>query len=280
MAANSTFLMSSLRIRYTSLPTWFVVWLFGLLFCSQFGSVYCCRGNEECGSVVQYQLCVNHECVSCSSNSDCTLNTNDYCAESEGYCKMDSALENFGQRKLLTIVIIFLGSVLAAGGGLGGGGFDAKAAGALSLATIFGGSIVNLTMNFLHRHPNRTHRALPDLSTILVLEPMLLAGTSIGVLLNKVFPDPMLLLLLVAVLGQAAYRTSKKGMEMWRQENETRRIEQEKQKRRDLQDMSATSLLIEHVEIVPIHKNEGKGFEKERAVEKRRKRDFKKIIIK
>ena len=86
---------------------------------------------------------------------------------------------------------IFFGAMIAAGGGLGGGGvfvpiyililqYPPKYAAALSQATIFGGSIVNLIMNLKKYHPTRSHRPLTDFSTLLILEPMLLVGTIIG----------------------------------------------------------------------------------------------------
>ena len=49
-----------------------------------------------------------------------------------------------------------------------------KASTALSQATIFGGSIVNMAFNFKKKHPLRPHRTLTDIGTILVFEPMLL----------------------------------------------------------------------------------------------------------
>ena len=88
---------------------------------------------------------------------------------------------------------ILIGSMIAAGGGLGGGGvfvpiyililgYETKYAAALSQATIFGGSIVNLIMNLKKHHPTRKHRPIIDFSTLLIFEPMLLVGTIIGIL--------------------------------------------------------------------------------------------------
>merc|ERR1712190_160992 len=124
---------------------------------------------------------------------------------------------------------ILVGSMIAAGGGLGGGGvfvpiyililgYPPKFAAALSQATIFGGSIVNLLMNLRKHHPLRTHRPLTDFSTLLIFEPMLLVGTIIGVLLNVMFPDILILILLAAVLLYATNRTLRKGIRLWKKE--------------------------------------------------------------
>eukprot|EP01083_Nonionella_stella_P288074 980491_1 len=130
---------------------------------------------------------------------------------------------------------ILIGAMIAAGGGLGGGGvfvpiyililgYPPKFAAALSQATIFGGSIVNLIMNFRESHPNknRSHRPLTDFNTILILEPMLLGGTVIGVLLNEILPDPIILVCLILVLTIALYRMILKVISQWKKENELR----------------------------------------------------------
>merc|ERR1711902_259903 len=93
-----------------------------------------------------------------------------------------------------------------------------KHAAALSQATILGGSIVNLIMNFRASHPKRPHRPLTDFPTLLVFEPMLLVGTVLGVLLNIIFPSMLILILLIVTLVYTTFRTTKKGYNMWSQE--------------------------------------------------------------
>eukprot|EP01084_Bolivina_argentea_P004597 8741_1 len=125
---------------------------------------------------------------------------------------------------------VLVGSMIAAGGGLGGGGvfvpiyililsFGTKNAAALSQATILGGSIVNLIMNMRARHPLRPHRPLTDFPTLLVFEPMLLVGTVLGVLLNVIFPSMLILILLILTLAYATFRTANKGRIMWHKES-------------------------------------------------------------
>merc|ERR1719206_288924 len=98
--------------------------------------------------------------------------------------------------------------------------FSTKKATALSQATILGGSFVNLAFNMRAKHPLRPHRPLTDFNTLLVFEPMLLVGTSIGVLLNVIFPSILILILLVVTLVYATIRTGRKGLAMWRRESE------------------------------------------------------------
>jgi len=213
-------------------------------------SGHSCTTSLDCGSNIKYEVCSRIDsstkkaveckgsssdsgckCNPCNSDSLCDINKqNDVCVD-EHWCEMKALMDSFQTETVLTIIAIFVGAFIAAGGGLGGGGifvpvyiillrFDAKSAAALSQATIFGGSMVNFWMNSRQRHPNRPHRPLTDFNTILILEPMLLGGTVIGVLLNQLLPDPIILVCLLLVLIIALYRMVKKGRSQWKKENE------------------------------------------------------------
>jgi hypothetical protein len=125
-------------------------------------------------------------------------------------------------------VLAFVVCALAAGGGIGGGGvlvpvfiafvgFSSRDAIPLSKATIFGGAIANLILNYPKRHPT-ADRPLIDYNVSLVLEPMTLAGTLLGVYLNKILPVDVTLYILLMVLYLMLWRTAKKGIELWRKE--------------------------------------------------------------
>jgi len=142
--------------------------------------------------------------------------------------------------------LILIGAMIAAGGGLGGGGvfvpiyililnYPPKFAAALSQATIFGGSIVNLIMNLKKHHPIRYHRPLTDFSTLLIFEPMLLVGTILGVLFNVMFPDILILILLALVLSYATIRTTRKGIRLWGKETIELKNAQNKPKQPDIE---------------------------------------------
>mmetsp|Transcript_48912 Transcript_48912/g.60128 ORF Transcript_48912/g.60128 Transcript_48912/m.60128 type:complete len:558 (+) Transcript_48912:1505-3178(+) len=193
-----------------------------------------CNENLDCGSCVHYQYCSNNGCIPCTNDSECDVNIPDICDITTGYCKLKGFFDNiFDIRTISTIIVIFIGAVIAAGGGIGGGGvfvpifilllgLDAKSAAALSQATIFGGSIVNIIMNFRLYHPIRNHRPLTDFNTMLILVPLLLAGTVCGVLLNQILPDPIIAVILMVILIIAVYKMFKKGYNQWNKENEIR----------------------------------------------------------
>ena len=89
---------------------------------------------------------------------------------------------------------------------------------ALSLqATIFGAAISNNYYNLQKRHP-QADRPLVDYYTAMLLEPVLLAGTVMGVLVNAVSPGWLITVLLVLVLSFTTWRTFQKGMKTYRQE--------------------------------------------------------------
>ena len=121
-----------------------------------------------------------------------------------------------------------VGLMIAAGGGIGGGGvlvpiyilvmkFTPKYAIPLSNVTVFGGAVVNTVLNMSKRHP-LADRPLVDWDLILVMEPLTIAGALLGAFLNKLLPEAILVISLVALLSFTAYETLKKAIRMYRAE--------------------------------------------------------------
>eukprot|EP00045_Choanoeca_perplexa_P008002 m.73220 g.73220 ORF g.73220 m.73220 type:complete len:415 (-) comp14317_c0_seq3:184-1428(-) len=129
----------------------------------------------------------------------------------------------------LTLPFVLLGASLCVGAGIGGGavyvsiyflilGMDAHGAIPLSKATIFGLSLAAYSVNLWKRHPTARHRPLIDYDTALMLEPMTLLGGILGVILNIIFPNWLVLLPLSILLAVVAYRTIGKGMRLHKKE--------------------------------------------------------------
>jgi len=129
----------------------------------------------------------------------------------------------------LCSIIIFLASTLAAAAGTGGGGMfvpllvalanlSAESAVPLSQFMIFCGSIVNLSCFLGERHPEHLKRPVIDYDCLVLFEPVLTLGVTLGVLCNKMTPQWLLLLLLAMVLGLAFWRTASKAMTQWQKE--------------------------------------------------------------
>lgn len=121
-----------------------------------------------------------------------------------------------------------VGLMIAAGGGIGGGGilvpiyilvmgFTPKHAIPLSNITVFGGSLANTFLNASKRHP-LADRPLVDWDLILIMEPLTIAGALVGAFLNKLLREEVLAVMLVLLLSFTAYNTLKKARKMYRVE--------------------------------------------------------------
>lgn len=123
----------------------------------------------------------------------------------------------------LCTFIIFMASALAAAAGTGGGGMfvpllaslsglKPEQAVPLSQAMILGGSLVNISVFLAQRHPKAPLHPVIDYTCIVLLAPMLFLGVTLGVLVNQVSPQWLLLVLLCMSLGFALWRTGSKGV--------------------------------------------------------------------
>ncbi|KAI9908255.1 hypothetical protein PsorP6_004412 [Peronosclerospora sorghi] len=166
--------------------------------------------------------------VKCEVATDCLAQGLMHSTCRSGICTAD-ALFPLAREEIAGSIGAFLATVLAAGSGLGGGGLlvplyvllmrmPSREAVPLSKATIFGGSIASFLLNVRKRHPLLRSRPLIDYETILLLEPMTLAGTIIGVNMNAVFPEWLIVICIVILLTKTAFRTYNKGKKIWNEE--------------------------------------------------------------
>lgn len=146
----------------------------------------------------------------------------------------------FTTRDFYGTLLIGLGLMIAASGGVGGGGilvpllilvleFHPKYAIPLSNFTILGSSMMNMVINTYKRHPE-VDRPLVDWDLIMVMEPLTMAGAIVGALIGKVLPDWILVTLLVLLLAQTSYTTLDKAISQYKKET----IEMSKQAKSEL----------------------------------------------
>jgi uncharacterized membrane protein YfcA len=113
-----------------------------------------------------------------------------------------------------------IGSALSNAGGIGGGGllipllilvlnFYTHEAIPISKLMIFSGAITSFILGFRQKHPFRESITI-DYNIPLLLVPMLLFGTMVGVTLNKITPPWLILVNLTLILVINTYKTTKK----------------------------------------------------------------------
>ncbi|CAM9743536.1 unnamed protein product, partial [Heterosigma akashiwo] len=132
----------------------------------------------------------------------------------------------------VAVVLVFCGSFVSAGSGIGGGGifisifilllgFTITQAVPLGNATVLGGAIANASLNWKKRNP-AADRPLIEYDIIFMMEPPTLIGVLLGSFLNQVLPGEVLVVGLLVTLALVAQRTIRKGVALYRLENESR----------------------------------------------------------
>ena len=93
----------------------------------------------------------------------------------------------------------------------------------LSKIVIFTGSLSSFFLNLKLKHPNRNSKAL-DYNLIILICPNLLFGTILGVTLNKILPNLIIIFLLTILLFYNTYKTTLMGIKQYNEENENENI--------------------------------------------------------
>ncbi|GKY96217.1 hypothetical protein MPSEU_000581600 [Mayamaea pseudoterrestris] len=130
--------------------------------------------------------------------------------------------------------VAIVGLAVAAAGGIGGGGillpvytlvmrFNVKAAIPLTAVTVLGASLANNLINAPKKHPLHPSRPCIDWDLLLLLEPMTMAGTLVGAMLNTLLPAAVLVVLLLALLSLTSYLTLQKAKKLYDKETVAKR---------------------------------------------------------
>jgi uncharacterized membrane protein YfcA len=187
-------------------------------------------------------ICREGICETCESNAECFVrNDKEQCFNSTvtgaPVCKHKLLFSPFDHSDTLIAIITFITITLAAPSGIGGGGilvpmylaigkFSPRYGIPLSKATIFGGAVTNNYFNVQRRHPN-VNRPMIDYNVCMIMEPVLLLGTIIGVFFNAVSPGWLITICLVCTLTYTTYRTTLKALETYEKEMKIEREEEE-----------------------------------------------------
>ncbi|PUZ70397.1 hypothetical protein GQ55_2G227000 [Panicum hallii var. hallii] len=134
----------------------------------------------------------------------------------------------FGWRIVLGSLIGIFGAAPGSVGGVGGGGiflpmlaliigFDPKSSAAMSKCMIMGTCVSTVYYNLKLKHPS-LDIPLIDYDLAMLIQPMLMLGVSIGVILNVVFPDWLVTALLIILFLVTSMKAFLKGVETWKKE--------------------------------------------------------------
>jgi uncharacterized membrane protein YfcA len=167
-------------------------------------------------------VCHNNICSSCTDNSDCN-NVNLVCKSVNDtihnittpnitkICEHKNIFsDGVNYRDIIAMVLTFIVGMFAAIGGIGGGGFyvviissfldfPISVASRISKSTILGIAITN-TIHYLPLNHPYQFKPLVDYEVSIMMQPYILVGTIFGVLLNTMFPNWLLSLLLLSIL--------------------------------------------------------------------------------
>jgi uncharacterized membrane protein YfcA len=194
---------------------------------------------------------------SCEVDSDCELSN--MC--SEGNC-VHKSLFPLESTEILGSCLIFFISGLAGATGIGGGvlyvicfvmlfGYNASDSVAFSQFTIMGTAIIAVLLKVFLRHPTK-NKPLIDYDIVIVIISPLLAGTTIGVVVNIVLPYWLILLILTGLMCVLFFSTYQSSLKLYRKENTQVRTEIEMTEKFD----NTEKLLVENKELKHIHEKE------------------------
>ncbi|KAL4485787.1 hypothetical protein ABPG72_012327 [Tetrahymena utriculariae] len=170
--------------------------------------------------------------ISCTTDSDCDFNF--YCS-SDQTCLHDSiwppsVLDVITY--LLIPIVVGIGNV----GGLGGGivkvpmimlmlNYQTKIATFISYCILFGSCLANSTLLIFKKHPLQ-NKPIIDYNIVLMINPMVLLGTNIGIFLNILLPEIVAGLLFICFLILVSPYMYKKGLNLYRLKKEYQQCQQ------------------------------------------------------
>ncbi|EGG16991.1 hypothetical protein DFA_07972 [Cavenderia fasciculata] len=193
--------------------------------------------NQSCSQCLMGYICLNNTCSNCFTDSQCQSQVSSQSVCAEGICEHKSLFhDHFTFLDIVGLCLLFIGCALSSGGGVGGGGiyipililvskFSPKTAIPLSNCLVAGCAMANFIQNFPRRHPF-ANKHLIDYSVVLLIEPLTLGGTTFGVYLHTFLPPFVILILLVVTLTATAITTFRKGLSIYKKENETKSYSQ------------------------------------------------------
>ncbi|KAG4382705.1 hypothetical protein GLYMA_14G142500v4 [Glycine max] len=170
----------------------------------------------------------------------------------------------FSWRIVVGTLIGILGAAFGSVGGVGGGGifvpmliliigFDPKSAVAISKCMVTGAAISAVFFCMKQRHPTLDEPVI-DYDLMLLIQPTLMLGISIGVILSVIFADWMVTILLIILCIVTSIRAFFMGADTWKKET---KMKEESQETIKLSESTATCSEEEGYKYLPGCSDEG-----------------------
>jgi len=185
---------------------------------------------RQCGTAL---ICREGICGECELSRDCMEKSlcQHFPRSGRKMCVRRDLAEQWTYREVILTMLIIITAMLSAAAGMGGGGvyvpllllmleFSTKEAVPLSQAMIVGGATVNIIMFSGDRHPKFPQRPKIDYDVVMMLNPGLAAGVTVGVMLNVISPQWIIVLVLVVTLVLALQKSLTKGIASFRKESQ------------------------------------------------------------
>ncbi|XP_009397164.2 sulfite exporter TauE/SafE family protein 1 [Musa acuminata AAA Group] len=140
---------------------------------------------------------------------------------------------SLGYHTIISCVLCFIAASVSSAGGVSGGslflpilnlvaGLDLKVATTYSAFMVTGGSLANVLYNVIltNHGPEAAKKPLINYDIALLSQPSMLAGVSLGVICNIMFPEWLIVVLFAVFLACSTYRTCKAGLRCWNSETQ------------------------------------------------------------
>lgn len=184
--------------------------------------------TEQCSDAY---VCKAGTCLECQVARDCGEKFK-CTASTTGrmLCIPRDLAAQWAWREVVCTVLIVITAMLSAAAGMGGGGvyvpllllllgFSTKEAVPLSQAMIVGGAVVNVLMFCGERHPKYPNRPRIDYDVIMMMNPGLAAGVTIGVICHLISPQWLIVSTLIITLAITLQKSAIKGVQAWHKES-------------------------------------------------------------
>lgn len=189
--------------------------------------------QQKCGTAFVCKAGVCGECVvsrDCGEKFYCQMGMIDEEGMVHNRCIFRVLIEQWTWAEVLCTVLIILTAMLSAAAGMGGGGvyvplcllllgLSTQEAVPLSQTMIVGGAIVNVLMFCGDRNSKYPNRPRIDYDVVMMLNPGLAAGVTIGVMCNVVSPQWLIVITLIITMVIALEKSLTKGLATWAKES-------------------------------------------------------------